>query len=296
MVHKENKYYYLLFIYCALDINCFYLVDTTTISFLGISYLDFVFLLHILFFLLCIGNRIRNRGLVIKKSDFPMLFPIVMIIGSAYAGTRSYGQSLLQGIVSQREWLGCMMMYFPLSDCIETGKINKSQIIKIIYQISTALLIISILQYFLSSVIKFTYSMENERYGDVRFYFSTVYPILATGFAFDKIADNYVRANSKEFWKNILVIASSAFMCAVVTKGRMNTICFVIALLICMIINKANDGKKLIFFCVSILVGCFFLSSKIGTDFITVINGDTLQTNTLSVREAGREYYLEKSI
>ena len=294
MLHKENRYYYLLFICCALDINCFYLVNANAIAFLGISYLDFVFLLHMSFFFVSICNRIKGKRFIIKKSDFLMIFPMVMIIGSAYAGTRSYGQSFLQGVVSQREWFGCIMMYFPLSDWLESGKINKQQIIKVIYQISAILLVISILQYFSSSVIKFTYSMENERYGDARFYFSTVYPILATGFAFDKIADNNVRANSKEFWKNVLIIVGTAFMCAVVTKGRMNTICFVIALLICVIINKTNDGKKLMFFCVSILAGFLFLSSKIGNDFIAVINGDTLQTNTLPVREAGRAYYLAR--
>ena len=46
VLHKENRYYYLLFICCALDINCFYLVNANAIAFLGISYLDFVFLLH----------------------------------------------------------------------------------------------------------------------------------------------------------------------------------------------------------------------------------------------------------
>lgn len=294
MLNKENRYYYLLLLCCALDINVFYLVNADAITILGVSYLDLVFLLHAVLFLMSISNRIKSKGFVIRKSDLLMFFPIVMIIGSAYAGTRSYGQSILQGIVSQREWFGCVMMFFPLSDWIEYGKIDKSKIIKIVYQISTILLVISIVQYFLSPIVKFTYSMQNERYGDARFYFSTAYPILATGFAFDKIADNNVRGNSKEFWKNVLIIVGSAFMCAVVTKGRMNTICFVIALLICLLINKASDGKKLMFFCVSILAGFLFLSSKIGSDFMTVINGDTLQTNTLSVREAGRAYYLAR--
>lgn len=294
MLHKENRYYYLLLICCALDINVFYLVNADAVAILGISCLDLVFLLHAVLFCVSISNRVKSKGFVIRKSDLLMFFPIVMIIGSAYAGTRSYGQSFLQGIVSQREWFGCVMMFFPLSDWIEYGKINKSQIIKIVYQISAILLVVSIVQYFLSPVVKFTYSMQNERYGDARFYFSTVYPILATGFAFDKIVDNNVRANSKEFWKNVLIIVGSAFMCAVVTKGRMNTICFVIALLICLLINKASDGKKLMFFCVSILAGFLFLSSKISSDFMTVISGDTLQTNTLSVREAGRAYYLAR--
>lgn len=293
-LRKKDKYYYLIFICCMLDLNCFYLIDTNRFNIVGISYLDLVLFVHIAIIGSIIFRTLALGKIEIRIRNILMIIPIFLVFTSAYAGTRSYGQSFLQGMVSQRQWLGCILMFFPILHWLEEGKISKERLISVINYVSGILLIVCITQYIVGNAFVFTYSMANERYGEARFYFSTVYPILSTGFAFDTLNNSDININNKNFWKSILMIGASIFLCAVVTKGRANTTAFIGAIFICLIISRTKSWKKILFLSVAIIGGVLFISSNMGNDVLTVLNGGKIETNTLSVRTAGREYYMAK--
>lgn len=293
-IRKIDRYYYLIFISCMLDLNCFYLIDADRFNIFGVTYLDLVLFFHVAIIGITVLEKLKTRRFIIAIGSLLMIIPIFLAFTSAYAGTRTYGQSFLQGLVSQRQWLGCILMFFPIAQWLDDGRISKDGLIKVINYVSCILLAICIFQYIIGNTFVFTHSMANERYGESRYYFSTVYPILSAAFVFDTLSNREINISSKTFWKSALMLGASVFLCAVVTKGRANTTAFVGAILVCLIIGKTNSWKKILFLSGTVIGGVFFISSNIGQDVLTVLTGGKIETNTLSVRTAGREYYMAK--
>ena len=292
-VNKSRLTYALIFILIALDLDCFYLVDTNSINLLGVSYLDAVFLFHVAIF--CV-SFILDKGYVrlhVNKWNVLMVIPLVLAILSAYAGTITYAQPFILGFVSQREWLGCMLMFFPISRWIDRKIVSLEGVKKTVFFACAIMLCVYGLQYVVGDYFTFTHTMSSERYGEARYYFETAYLVLMAGLAIDNIVGKTVNVKNRKFITcQVIFVLAVFFTVAVITKGRMLTISVAVTFLFCLLLVKMNRTKKIILCLGVLIVTIMFLSTEIAADVISTLQGTSVENDTLSVRSAGREYYM----
>ena len=273
-----------------LDLDCFCLVNSAEASLFGVSYIDIVFILHILFVAviwICSGRFLKIST---KKINLFIYCTIVLACLSALMGTQTYAQSWLAGFVSQRQWFGCMLLFLPMSRLLETKQIDIYGLKKVLITVCVIFLFVCVLQYVLSDIITFTYGMVNERYEDVRYRFELAYLILMSGFAIDSLFE--FKKNKRGFI-DAFVVFGTFLMCMLITKGRMATISFVIAVVFCVTIRRTKKTSK-IFTIGIVLVAIFaFFSTEIGNDIFNSLVGGELENNTMLVRNAGRAYYIK---
>lgn len=293
-INRSRLIYTLIFILIMFDLDFFYLVNTAKLSIFGVTFLDAVFILHMAIFVI---TFILNKGFLlikINKWNLFMICPFILAVLSAYAGTITYGQPFIKGFVSQREWLGCMVMFFPISTWLEKKYINLEGLKKTVYFSCIIMMFIYILQYFLGEHLVFTYTISSERYGEARYFFETAYLILLSGITIDNIVSlqkkNYEK---KHVFGKVVFIATVFFVLAVVMKGRMLTISAVISLLLSLLLLKIGRTKKIILVFCLMIATTMFLFSDIASDAIGTLQGTSSENDTLSVRNAGREYYMD---
>lgn len=290
-IEKVNMYYVIILFMCILDLNCFYLVDTETVYIAGLSYLNIEFLIHIMVFAWFLMSYFMNNAVIrIKKVGMYMIFPIALSVISAYAGTRIYGQSFLGGLVASREWIGYIMMFFPISYWMKQGNITLEGLKKLLLGISIVYLCICSLQYVLSNVVIFTYVTSMERYGEARYLFYTGYLMLMLGFSIDKIMDD--KPSKQKKYVDYILLLGTLVMVLVISKARTQTIALCVAICICMLIRKTGSKKKLIVIAGIIIGGLIIMVSPIGSDILNTVLGKSVENDTLSVRAAGKVYYL----
>lgn len=276
---------------CILDLNCFYLVDVVGFYKIGISYVDIVFLFYMAVFAWFVITYImNNRVFFINNVKILMFFPVVLSILSAYAGTRTYGQTFFEGFIASREWIGYIMMFFPISYWMKQGNITLEGLKKLLLGISIVYLCICSLQYVLSNVVIFTYVTSMERYGEARYLFYTGYLMLMLGFSIDKIMDD--KPSKQKKYVDYVLLLGTLVMVLVISKARTQTIALCIAICICMLIRKTGSKKKLIVIGGIIIGGLIIMVSPIGSDILNTVLGKSVENDTLSVRAAGKVYYL----
>ena len=130
IIKKKDKYYIMLFLLFVVDLNFLNLIDTATFNIGGIYYTDIVFLLNISVFLYQI---IKDKFQIAKKISITyVLCVIILMVLSACAGHITYNQSIVAGIVAQREWVSWMLLINPLSRWIQLQKLSVEGIKKCI--------------------------------------------------------------------------------------------------------------------------------------------------------------------
>lgn len=293
-VNKSRLTYVLIFILIALDLDCFYLIDTNSINLFGVSYLDIVFLFHVAIFAV---SFICDKGYIllhVNKWNVLMVMPIVLAVLSAYAGTITYAQPFILGFVSQREWLGCMLMFFPVSRWLDRKIVSLEGVKNTIFLACIVMLCVYGLQYVVGDYFIFTYTMSSERYGEARYYFETAYLVLMAGIAIDNIVKKPANVKNRKYtmWQALFIIAMF-FTVAVIIKGRMLTISVAVTFLLCLLLLKMDRTKKIILCLGVLIVAIMFLSTDIASDAISTLQGTSVEYDTLSVRSAGREYYMQ---
>lgn len=293
-INKERLMYALIFVLIAADLKCFYLIDVYTFRILGASYDDLLFLLHVMLFAITFLYDNAHKYLKVDKWNVFMTVPIVLTFLSAYAGIRTYGQPFFLGLVTQRSWIGCVLVFFVISSWLKRKIITVKGIKKTLFVACIAMLCIYVLQYVLGNFFIFTSVMTNERYGGIRFYFETAYLIIAAGFAIDNIIEAAGKKEKKKYiLGQIFFIMMLFFTCAVINKGRMLTISVAAGFLFCVLLVKVNKTKKIILCFGVMIVAVFFLSTNIATDAINALQGVNVENDTLGVRNEGRIYYLQ---
>lgn len=291
-ITKRTKYYIILALYLLLDLNFLYLLNSNTFNFFGITYTDFVFLMNIGFvFAVLLVNRFQIRqGAVLSV----VLWCVLLACLSAYAGTKAYDQPFLLGLVSQREWVSCILLIYPISSWMKKGKVTLEGVKKLLYALSAAYLVVCIVQYMLYGVFVFTYTPipPNARYGETRIYFETLNLTLISGFALDSLLGDKSRKALRKSIRYVVFLFGVFFVTAIITKGRMNTIAWVGAVMICMVVRSENNIlRKLILCFIGIVVAVAFLSSEMGLDIYNTLIGASSANDTLGVRYAGSLYY-----
>lgn len=282
-----NKYYLIIIIIILLETQFFYLLED---SFFNIKLLDICVAIEGAAFLLTLlTNKMK---LVKNKYSLIVLFGVLLCISSAFAGYIYYDQPILMGINVQRIRITSLLFYFSLICWIKNDKINKEGLIKLVFVMTIIYLSICIIQYFLKDITLFTHSFEKEslRYGRIRFRYLEEYFILLIGIAFD----NLFKRREKKIG-NLLIIVEVLFLFFVINMSRMASLSLVVAIVISVIIRKGSSMVKFWGIC-GIIIGLIILiNTQLGEDITNIVfNSQSTTNDTLTVRNIGKRYYLEK--
>lgn len=291
-IHKVKKYYVILFFAMMLDLGFFDLVNTSSINFMGIYYADMVFLFCISITL----YEILKNKLVLKNFKVLFLICVLIIIAilSSYSADISYGQGLLSGIVAQREWISWVVLMYPISKWYKQKKITSDGLNLCIKYICRIYALICIAQYYLYSYVQFTYTIVSNRYGSVRLYFNSAFFAYTVGIIIDELFNE----NTSLKKKIMLLIEMMIYIYIIVfvTKGRMASIALLSALILCMCIRRNMKADRKIFLIFAVVVVIIaFSSTTMGRDIFATIVGNSTDNDTLSVRTAGKAYYISKT-
>lgn len=284
---KINKYCILIFFLIFLDLDCFALIDLNKFNIAGIKLVDITFFIHIL---ICIIELMKNNFKIYRGIPFIItLLVLGLTLTSAVAGCMTYSQELYLGIVSLRSWFSVILLIYPLYSWIQKDFIKVREIEKILLVVGFIYSIIGILQYFLYNHIVFTYTTHNERYGSLRLYFDTIYISFISGIIINKLLN-------KENKKSVFLICylfMIFFMLVIVTKGRMMVITTISSIVFCLLFkSNINTLKKSFIIVLMLIMLVVFFNTTMGEDILNTIFGKTKENDTLSVRNSGREYYL----
>lgn len=290
---KIDRYihiYILIFFIMSMEIQFFYLIPVNTIIF-GIDYTSLISIFEIILFILMI---IQKRGKLLQgKNKWFIYFGLFLIFTSAYAGTLSYGQSIMTGFIVQRSRTGNFLFYFVLYNWYNDKKITISGLKKMIMFFAAISATIYILQYFMSDIAIFTYSTTNMkvRYGSIRFWFNYIYIAFAAILSFDEMM------RLKKYKKRNIVFIALPFLIALfIVKTRTGSIALFFALSIAFVLQKSSKKKWMIG--VGLIIGiCSILSfSSIGNDLMNTLLGGKSEEDTLTVRDVGREYFIAQTL
>ena len=291
-IHKIKKYYIVLFIAMIIDLGFFDLVNTSAINIMGIHYSDIIFL----FCMSIILWEIVKSNFKLRKFKELFLIGILMLTAmlSSYSAEISYHQGLLSGIFAQREWLSWILMLYAIYKWYDEKKITKDGLDTCVLCICRIYAIVCILQYFLYDYVRFTYTIVGDRYGSVRLYFNSAFFAYASGIILDKLFDEKFSLKKKIY--ALLELIIYLFIIAFITKGRMATIALLGSIALCVCLRKNMTlGKKMFFILIVLISIVVFSSTTMGQDIFATIIGDSADTDTLSVRTAGRAYYIAKT-
>ena len=283
---------YILFFLIALDLNLFDLIDPATFRLFGIiSYYDLKFL--IIGTIACIScMRMQFKHLKVRNVSLVVIFTILAIM-SAASGAVSYNQSLLDGLVAQREWFAGVMLIIPVSIWISYGYVSKTDILNIVKKCARIYAAICIAQYIFGESVVFTYASVGERYGEARYYLNINYFI----FSFSIIVNELYNSahNSKVLLFKIFEITVYAFIIIWITKGRMATVALLLSCSCIFIFRGHVDWRKriLIIELVVLLIIAFGYST-VGKDILNTLNASSSEISTLDIRDFEREYYTNR--
>lgn len=288
---KKNVYrYVLMFIIMCFEIQFIYLLPTSWTIF-GLDYQWICTIIETVCFL-CLLLRTRGK---IYNGPFHWIIWIglILVLTSSLAGVISYGQSIFNGLVLQKTRISNFLFFFVVYAWYKENKITISGIKKTIVIFAIICGVIYITQYALSNTVTFTYSTTNEkiRYDSVRFWFNTIYLVIASAIALDDIM------NSKKVkWKKIIILLLPVFVNVMITKTRTSALSIIAAMLICLLVHKGT-GRKKIFGIVVVIIGLIILSfTSVGQDIFNIISQGVSEEDTLTVRNLGRDYYISKTI
>ncbi|SHI82235.1 hypothetical protein [Parasporobacterium paucivorans] len=289
---KVNKYCLLLFLMIVLELDCFYLINRYTTYFLGVSYIDWLFLFRIgLVVYTFINHRSEfTTSTLLKALPFGAL---LLMISSSIAGYLTYGQSIFSGILAQRDWISCMLLFYPIYIWIKRKKITVRQVVNTLVVFAVIYILICSVQYLLIDRVTFLYTNINQRYGGHRLRLSSCFLAIISGFLVDNLIGSYGKRKDKKIF--LLVLMGYFFLLAVVTKGRMATLAMVGSITICLLLRRASVSKKIVSIVV-VLIGFFVvINSQIGMDALDIVfgSGTGLSADTISVRNVEKEYYLD---
>ena len=289
---KVNKYCILLFLLIFFELDCFYLINRYAVYIVGISYYDMfcVAKLLIIFCTICkYSDTFRLKKTILN------IFPIgalVITCTSAVAANIITGQGIIEGIIAQRDWLSWMLMYYPISIWLRKGKLDGKKILTTLCVAAIVYLSLCMVQYLIAGKVIFLHTDANERYGSVRLRFSSLLPLILSGFMLDNIVLDLNRKSKK--YSFVILIATFVFI-TVVTKGRMRTLAFCAGIVICLLLRRTSITKKFISILCVILLVVFLASTQIGKDTLDIFFGSGTGTgaDTLSIRTVERLYYFK---
>ena len=281
---KINFYAICLAIIIVLETNIFYIVDKYKFSFFGFLYYDLIVIINLFIFILYFILNIKS--FVKQKMNWFILFGIFLIVSSSLAAMISYNQNIFYGILAQREWMSCLLLYFPIKHLIDKDKLNKNNILIVLRIISFVLIIMLLLQFLLINKIQFLNISVSERYDDVRLRVDLRFPILYMALCFDDVLQ---RKNN--YFIDLLLCIMIILVIVFITKIRMAFVALLLSLTICLFIKKLNVKVKSSYLIFGLIIGIVFLFfSDLGKDILSFFSSDNTD-NSFQYRKLEIEYY-----
>lgn len=266
-----------------LNLNGFYLLDGEVIPIYDIALVvEMIFCAYV-----CFGKK----GNVKYKYKWMILFAIVWAICSAVMANYKYSQPFLLGVRAQRHWLGAMMMYFPISKLLQTDKISKEKILKLIDTINLLYIPLLVLQYAVGDSLLFLKVQTNERYDSLRLYVSLAFVMISYFVHLHRILEH-----RQWKWRDVFWCIVPLFLHCFITKSRMGIVSVMGATVIAVLLIRFSLKKVLFLICV--IVSCItFLYSGIGQDIISLVfNEGTSMQDTSEIRDLGRAFFIRSNI
>lgn len=279
---KINRYLAFITTIIFFNLQCFYLVDASKIPTSDIAVLlEAAFMVYV--YCKCKCNR---------KGKFSLIFtvPIILVLTSACAAYKNYGQPLYLGIRAQRHWLMAMLMYFPLNRLIISKKLQVKQLFNLLDKIVFVYSTLIIIQYLLGNSFLFMHVKNNMRYGSIRLYVSTSFLTISYFYHLKLILDG-----KKIVGKDAFVILITIFIYLFVTKSRMALVVLAGTTSIAILSFKMTK-RKLIYISIAIIGACTFLPTSMGQTIIDSIFGATSIDAGTVIRDVGRAFYMEKTL
>lgn len=272
--YRINEYLLMIAVIIFLDLRCFYLVDTEVIP-----VEDIVILLQAAFAVYVYWTCGRWR-----KARYSVIFivPVILVFTSAYMAYVNYGQPLFMGIRAQRHWIVALLMYFPLSCLIKSGKVRIDQLFKLLDPVMFVYCVLVLAQWILGERFMFMYVLNNLRYGSIRLYIST-YLLLISYFYHLYLFLEKKKLNARDLFFIIVTIFIQLF----VKKSRMELLALIGASAFAWLSMKTT-ARKILYAGLVLLAGCVFICTSMGK---TVL--DSVLSASSNIREVGRQFYIE---
>lgn len=272
-----------IYIIIILNINVFYLVDSSSIP---IS--DICIVIELLFW---VYVALKYRTKLRYGYKILIILTIVFAVVSSFAAYTNFSsQPLMLGFRPQRAWLAAMMMYFPIVRLLKVGRLTSRDLMSIISNIGLIYGLIIAAQYLVGENNLFLYASNNMRYGSVRLYISTSY--LALLFFINLY--NFVKGEKLRI-RNILLIVLPMFTIFLVIKTRMRIVALVSATVL-MLCSQRLTKRKLIVISSAFVLLCVFLGTDAGQDIMNIIGGNASSVeDTSEIRDIGRAFYIKSN-
>ena len=287
---KINITHILLFLVIFSLERFFYLVDSSAYiikNVFKISDLSFIF--GGLFFI-WVQFKCRKKAEYQHKNIIMLLF-IAFIISSIIA-KGLFMQPISVGIRSVRLQILSLLLYFPIKKALDNNLIEKRDLIKLIYIISTIELAIFTLQFLLANKYSFTYvDLTEIRGNSTRIRFSYLLPLIAGCLSFNKVLD---KSNKKRLL-HLLYVIWTAFLLIGICKHRTPSIILLLSFSCTFIMWKRSLGHKaVIAIFISLIMIPLLMNSNFVVSTIESLTNKSSRNNTLTIREEGQKYYLDR--
>lgn len=275
------------------QLDGFYLFDKNQFP---VQFQDAAIILEILFFIVVYTRKTRDvtqapQGS--KSEKWLFLAPILLGITSAIMGYVRYRQPFILGLRPQRAWIMSMLMYFPLTRAIRTGRYSVDRLLKMIDKINIIYFSLLLAQYILGNQYMFLHISANQRYGSIRLYAITSFMLVSYAWHLWKLL-----SNNKIKFVDCFFVISTLFLLFFITKARMGMVALIGATAIVVLRQKFTE-KKLIAVSIAVVALCVFFSTDAGSEVLQLAFGSEITTagnDTALIRDMGRTFFISEVV
>jgi hypothetical protein len=252
----------------------------------------------ILAFLWAVPVILRNVGHGRMKAHFlvPAVLAMVSICLSAVSGYIHLGQPVISGILPFRRMivtgLLCVAVFFSL----RSGRLSRQRLVTMLYIIGVIELVLFTSQALLAGRATFLQLNTGEtRLGMTRLRVPYLLTAVLGIFSFRLfLTDRRLSGPKKAF--HIVFCFWSIILLAFVAQHRAPTIILVVSYISAFFLWRGNVANKLVGFVLLMVLISAFMSTVVFRSAVSVLSGEDTgaSTATLSIRESGQQYYLER--
>lgn len=247
-----------------------------------ISYHDIVCAYSIFFFL----NYYKKKSYISGYYAKVVLFVPVLIFFSAVAAKLHYNQSILSGILTQRGWLCCSLLYFPLNYLVKNKYLTLERLFELIRVVVFFECIVMLFQYIIGPNHYFLAVRYTERYDSIRIIIDPIYMLAMIIYSTQEIFKR------KKVKLNLITIALIFSYILLVNKGRQEFIVFIGAVVMSLLTAQIQRKYKLIIvIAVFIFIIFFIQQSELLASIVSILTGHSID-GTYQVRLRSRAFYL----
>lgn len=291
---NNRKYFVIFSVFIILMEQFFYLLDTSTINVRGLINYDDIWMVIYLIFILYLYISLKyydhnHSALKVSKIGIYILLLIISILVSGITSMIFLNEGYVEGIRSQRWFFIILMSYFPLKKLFEQKRISSESMTTVIILLGVIESIIYLTQVvvdWMGGPI-FLHTSYNYNYDSIRLYIDSCEIIVMTIFSAGRLMRKF---SIKYIACIVLGLCYELF----VSKGRLENLALMTALVICFLLSKKQYIKKTVFIiclsvCVILVVQRMSFAKWIIQTISDVINQQSI--GTMSVRYAARKIY-----